>query len=69
MKRRPTNPELILGSLLIANILFSVWLYQTVSRQEQRIRVLERNDVINQQVDKLNDKYEGLKDRIQGLFE
>ena len=68
MARRPSNPELILGLLLVANILFSVWLYQQVTRQEDRLRTLERNDAINQQVDKLNEKYEDLKNRAKDFF-
>jgi hypothetical protein len=66
--KKPTQTEVILGTLLIANILVSLWLYQAVTTQGKRIQALERDDAIKQQVDNLGKKYESLKDRVQGFF-
>jgi hypothetical protein len=68
VKRKLTNTEIVLALLLVANLLFSIWLYRITADQSARIKTLERDDAVKQQVQKLNDKYDNLKDRIQGLF-
>jgi peptidoglycan hydrolase CwlO-like protein len=67
--KRPTNTEIILGLLLFANLLFSIWLYQTIQRQDDRIKNLERNDKVIQSVKNLENKVDSIKDRVQGWFE
>ncbi|MDF2460855.1 MAG: hypothetical protein K0S68_258 [Candidatus Saccharibacteria bacterium] len=67
MKRRATSIEIILGLLLIANIIFSFYLYRVVTDQRARIEALERNDAITQQVDKLQQKVDELKAKAEEL--
>jgi peptidoglycan hydrolase CwlO-like protein len=67
MKRRATTTEIILGLLLVANIIFSFYLYRVTTDQEARIKALERNDAITQQVDKLQQKVDELKKKAEEL--
>jgi peptidoglycan hydrolase CwlO-like protein len=69
MKRRPTGTEIFLGILLVANVIFSFWLYRIVTDQQARLEALERNDAINQQVDKLQQKVDELKAKAEELQE